>query len=116
MLSDISSSIPSYRTHTSPRDPTVFYWFDRPVDDATTSALQCQDFRASERREDDILIFIRGDFPVTGNVQLKVSASNLPASVSIKAEFRVVKKELNWDDELILNQLPKLANETLKPD
>lgn len=90
----------------SPRDPTRFYWFDRPEYESKRSAFQCEDFRATREFEDKILIWVNGDIPFSGELSLQISATNLPAPVTIIASLSVTERNANWTDDSVLKLLP----------
>lgn len=90
-----------------PRDPTGFYWVDYPDMDATEVALQCEDFRAKEQFASDIWLWAYAAVPTSGEVTVRVTASNLtePIERNFTVEFK--EREASWTDQNVLSLLPK---------
>ncbi|MCW3849618.1 PIN domain-containing protein, partial [Sphingomonas sp. LB-2] len=52
-----------------PRDPTRFYWRERPaISGARTASLECADFRPGREKEVDALVYSVGDIPSRGRL------------------------------------------------
>lgn len=94
-----------------PRDPTKFFWFERPEHGATRSALQCEDYRATRVWEDEIWIWVQDRLPFSGNISLHVSATNLPTPVNIEAKISMSKRSTDWSDEKVLESLPETVRD-----
>ena len=89
-----------------PRDPTQFIWFDRPTYGSKKSALQCEDFRATREFKDEVLLWIENDTPFSGELSLQISATNLPAPITVMAALSVSERKMDWSDEYVLKLLP----------
>lgn len=96
-----------------PRDPTAFYWFKRPEGGATSSALQCQDFRATELFEDDIWIQVNGELPFESVVHMRITATNLPEPKFMQTRITLAEEEVDWSDERVLARLPSFVSDAL---
>jgi len=90
-----------------PRDPTGFYWFDRPKYGAIYSALQCADYRPTRVREADIWIGPTGQLPMISTVTLEVSATNLPTPITKSIAVSMEIRRLNWSDPIVKALLPE---------
>jgi rRNA-processing protein FCF1 len=88
------------------RDPTKFIWFVRPTQGSRSSALQCEDFRATRTFNDEAILLIKESIPFAGVLTLHISATNLPAPVNVVASLAASKRETTWSDESVLNLLP----------
>jgi hypothetical protein len=99
-------NLPSLHEHMRPRDPIAFYWIIRPRLGATHSALQCQEFRATRRFEDEIFVMREGRSPRTVDLRLNVSATNLPAPIELSAKVVIVEKAVGWSDPTVRSILP----------
>jgi hypothetical protein len=89
-----------------PRDPTRFFWFDRPELESKSSARQCEDFRATRLWKDKIILFVISDLPFDGLIKLHIEATNLPVPVNVTAVIRVEEHKANWSDEDVRRLLP----------
>ncbi|MDB5360085.1 MAG: hypothetical protein JWO51_1382 [Rhodospirillales bacterium] len=99
-------NVSSLHDHSQPRDPVEFYWFNRPEIGSKLSSLQCEDFRATRQHGDEIFVVLNGSLPASANVNIQVSATNLPAPVSASAAISIVQRRTDWTDETILTLLP----------
>lgn len=89
-----------------PRDPVVFYWFERPELGKTHSACQCQEFRPTREFADSILVLVPEELPTEFILRLHVEAGNLPAPVNVSTKVVVDEKIVDWSDPLIRALLP----------
>jgi hypothetical protein len=96
-----------------PRDPLAFYWFVRPELGSEHSALQCQDFRATQEYNSDMFVLPASDLPIELGLRLHVSAANLPAPVNITAKLIISEQPTDWSDGVVRNILPKRLCEQL---
>lgn len=85
------------------RDPTAFYWLDRPVAGSSAS-LVSDEFRATWRRSYSIYAAARASDDT--EVTVEVSATNLPSPVSIQATVQIISVEGSWKDPAVLRRLP----------
>jgi hypothetical protein len=97
----------NFNSINKPRDPTKFFWFERPEHGAIRSALQCEDYRATRVWEDEIWIWVQDQLPFWGNISLHISATNLPTPVNIEAKISMSKRSTDWSDEKVLESLPE---------
>jgi hypothetical protein len=105
-MRDVVSAYLGRQSLNKPRDPTGFYWFERPAFGSKHSALQCEDFRATRVRKDEVLLWIEGDVPFSGQLTLQISATNLPAPITVVVALSVSEREMDWSDEYVLKLLP----------
>lgn len=89
-----------------PRDPTGFYWFDRPKFGDPQGAMQCEDFRATRVWEDTFWVVFDQSLPSQGSVHIEISATNMPAPVRLDAAISVCEHAADWSDEAVLSLLP----------
>ena len=78
------------------RNPTNFYWTERPKPGATRATLQCADFHAKRRWEDNLLLLVSDDDKRELWLAMHLSASNLPAPVDEEISIRFVEKQMSW--------------------
>lgn len=107
-----SGAIPSLREPR--RDPTKFYWVDRPTGFAVVSGLHCEDFRASEEFNDTVWVYLNFEPPATAALKIKVSATNLPSPIERTLTLSIESKEFEWTDPQVLWRLPKRVREILE--
>jgi hypothetical protein len=72
------SHIPVLRDSMQPRDPVLFYWYERPESPAKHSALQCEEFRATREYSDSIFVLPFSTVPAMFDLRMHISAANLP--------------------------------------
>jgi hypothetical protein len=102
----------------TPRDPTGFFWQDRPKGSDKAGSLICAEFRARETYETAIYaaLFARG--PGQYRIDLKASATNLTSPVQAEISVEVAEVEMDWSDEAVQALLPddvfELVQEALR--
>lgn len=93
------------------RDPTRFYWLDRPaVGGAIFSRLNCGDFRPGREYSSGLLIRAVGDLPANGRLNVQVSAEHHEA-VEAQREIVFETKMGTWLEPGVQELLPDLAKE-----
>ena len=98
------------------RDPTKFYWQDRPGDwGDSESAIQCKDFRAKETREKTLWLRLEGETDSEGIVAFKVSATNMREPLVVTRRVSFVEIDTSWEDPRFHHRLPVPLDELL-PD
>jgi hypothetical protein len=95
-------------------DPVKFRWYDRPGISGTSSAMQCEDFRATRKDWDNALVLITGDIPFSTLLKMQVSAQNSPAPVDLNAKIIVEEREVEWLDDVVLDLLPEEIATSIK--
>jgi hypothetical protein len=96
-----------------PRDPTGFYWQDRPAAASRHASLICQEFRAHEYFDDSYWLTPDGGL-ATDQIVVEISATNLPAPVRIEASLKVSEVAVKWTDPDLLALLPTWIADELK--
>ncbi|WP_207459779.1 PIN domain-containing protein [Azospirillum sp. SYSU D00513] len=96
-----------------PRDPTKFYWQDRPKASTRSGSLICAEFRAMRTWRDSFFL-IPEKKPFSGPVTLTLSATNLPAPYEAKANIKLQEKLMNWTDAEVLSRIDPWIHEHLK--
>lgn len=96
------------------RDPTKFYWQDRIKYGDQKGAVQCEEFRATERRNSAVWIVGHNGSDNEGEINLKISGSNLAKPISLTARLSMQDTEMKWTDERILKRLPDPLDEILR--
>lgn len=93
-----------------PRDPTGFYWVERPGYQSTRGVYGCEEFRAKRRNEDVIWLWPRGTQPVDGKLIVDIHGSNLGEPLELELPLAFADREAAWDDEAVIAALdPPLA-------
>jgi len=93
-----------------PRDPTGFYWVERPSYDSTRGVYRCEEFRAKRRNDDVIWLWPRGDPPVDGKLIVDIHGSNLGKPVPLELPLAFSDRAAEWNDDVVLASLdPTLA-------
>lgn len=88
-----------------PRDPTGFYWIERPGYDSKRGVHGCEEFRAKRRYEDVIWLWPRGNPPVDGTLRVDIHGSNLPAPLELELPLAFADREAGWDDDAVIAAL-----------
>jgi PIN domain len=94
-------NIPTLQDHMKPRDPIVFYWFERPKLGSKHSARQCQEFRATREYRDSIFVRAFDDLPAKLVLRMHISAANLPSPVNITAKLVIAEQAVEWSDPIV---------------
>ncbi len=97
-----------------PRDPTRFYWEKRPKFGDHKSALQCEDFRATEVWHDEAWVCAYSEIPLAGTIGIKISASNLREPLSLCSNFELSEVETTWQDDRVHSRLPKELSKIIR--
>lgn len=99
-------------SRSEPRDPTGFYWQDRPTAEEQCASLLCAEFRAKEDYANDFGVLLLADLPYEGELQFTLSASNMQESVRRVVPFRVAEAPAAWTDADVLGLFkPWIADE-----
>ena len=96
------------------RDPTKFYWVDRPSAGAVVSGLHCEDFRAAEVFEDTVWLYLNLEPSATSELMVKISATNLPSPIEKTLTLSIESKEFEWTDPQVLWRLPEGVREIVE--
>ncbi len=88
-----------------PRDPTSFYWQDRPSPDDPYASLLCHEFRARESYEGCFWLYLHETLPYAGTIVISASATNLSAPVNLEAQLNVFEESASWTDADVLAEL-----------
>ncbi len=95
---------------TTPRDPTGFYWINRPGRESDRGVYECKEFRAKRRHDDEIWLWPFDSPPAVGNLTVDVHGTNLSEPLKLELPLDFVDREVHWDDEHLLGALePDLA-------
>lgn len=98
-----------------PRDPTGFFWQDRPSGEAQTASLICAEFRATRERYSGFWLFpMKDELPFEGDVRLEVTAANLAAPIKACARVRLEQEVARWVDDDVLALLEDWIVERLR--
>ena len=84
--------------HDHQRDPAGFYWIERPQFGASYSALQCEDFRPTRIWRGQATVWVRDTLPCDCSANIEISATNLPAPLTLTANIKVHERRMSWDD------------------
>lgn len=87
------------------RDPTGFYWEDRPGVLDHSGALRCEKFRAKAEFKRSIWIYPWGEQCETAALELEVHASNLSEPIFARAQLSTIEVEVEWSDPRVLNRV-----------
>ncbi len=96
----------------SRRDPTGFYWQDRPKIGEKMASLVCEEFRAKEEYSNCFYLF--GREQQEGDVSIKISAKNLAEPMIAKTAFRNTTRHVSWHDPFVLRRLPVWISEIIE--
>ena len=93
-----------------PRDPTGFYWVDRPGYGSQRGVYRCEEFRAKRRKDDAIWLWAHDNAPAEGELTVDVHGSNLGEPLLLKLPLAFVERAAEWDDAAVIAALdPQLA-------
>ncbi len=93
-----------------PRDPTGFYWVERPGYDSTRGLYRCEEFRPKRRNDDVIWLWPRGNPPLNGKLVVDIHGSNLSEPLLLKLPLAFADRAADWGDEDVVAALdPSLA-------
>ncbi len=98
------------------KDPTGFYWQKNPKYGSQNCSEICQEFRATEIYENESWICLWDDKNTRGELDIKITASNLGQPICIVSEFELKEYETDWLDERVLRRLPKELSEILRKE
>ena len=98
-----------------PRDPTGYYWLDRP-EGGEHAALTCDEFRPGKAFEDQIWIASPEFDPFEGLFSITVDASNLSETVALTATVRVERGAPEWTEPRVLARLPAWIADLIEKD
>lgn len=87
-----------------PRDPTGFYWADRPEVGDKAASLMCEDYHP-RRSWDDSALIVTNEVTFVGALRFHVIASNLPEPINATLAVRLIEREATWDDPAIVEML-----------
>lgn len=94
-----------------PRDPTGFYWTDRPSHDSRHGSFECAEFRA--KRGKDEVIWLRPVElpPIEGRLTIDIHGSNLSEPLPLELLLRFEERSASWHDNAVVDLLdPWLAD------
>lgn len=105
---------PSLRHIQASRDPTGFYWQNRPSQNKTQNrgTLICAEFRAGRVWRDSIFVYPYRS-PYLGSATISVGATNTRATIEQTTELRQVVLDTTWRDADILERLPAWVSEII---
>lgn len=101
----ISAALPRLSRLNEPRDPTGFFWQDRPEGKGERASLICAEFRARRSWPDSFFIYPMGPTPFEGRARVFGGATNLPAPVQAEATVRLTREPASWSDSDVLTRL-----------
>lgn len=84
------------------RDPTGFYWFDRPMA-ASTGVLTCEEFRPSQS---ELLSVFAGLRERSGHLTVEVHARNLAAPIRLPTVVSASTVQTDWSHPSVVARLP----------
>lgn len=93
------------------RDPTGFYWLNRPDAGDRNAALICEEFRATQRFVKSF--YLIGPEPCEGELHLEASATNLASPVAISTQVIIAPCPGSWSDQAVLRRLPDWMAEVI---
>lgn len=88
-----------------PRDPTGFYWVERPGYDSTRGVYRCEDFRSKRRNDDVIWLWPRGNPPVDGKLVVDIHSSSLGEPLLLELPLAFADRAAEWGDEAVVAAL-----------
>jgi hypothetical protein len=88
-----------------PRDPTGFYWEDRPAAIDHRGSLRCEQFRAKASWRKTIWIYPWGEDLQSASLSLEAHAANLSDPVSAEVRLSAVSVEVDWTDPRVATRL-----------
>lgn len=103
---DVSRQIRYLATsQAQPRDPTGFYWIERPGFDSTRGVYGCEEFRAKRRDEDMIWLWPRGNSPAQGKLSVDIHGSNLGEPLKLDLPLAFADRGAGWNDAAVIAAL-----------
>lgn len=106
-LSDLNWLPPVHRGREEPRDPTGFYWQDRPQFDGRSASVICEEFRPQQEFEDHYWVRLLGMDSLSGSIEVKATATNLSHPVEVQVGLKFVGRDMTWKSPEVLALLPK---------
>jgi hypothetical protein len=91
---------------TKPRDPTAFFWQDRPDGRGINASLICEEFRAQQIWDGAYWLGVTKE-TVVAPLTIDLSATNLPMPVSAQAVLKIRDVEADWTNPRVLEMLPR---------
>ena len=107
---------PSARTQSilsEPRDPTSFYWIDRPGENAGGS-LVCEEFRPSRTWSDTFWVLGAEGAVFAGSISLELEATNLPVPIGLNTRVITEERRADWAEVAVLARFPNWMAEILR--
>ena len=95
-----------------PRDPTGFYWLQRP-ERRSEAALTCDELRPGKEFTDQIWIVSPEFEPFEGYFDLSIDASNMSEGIQFRIPIQVNRREAEWTDSAVLSRLPDWISEII---
>lgn len=96
------------------KDPTGFYWQKFPEHESHDCSEICKEFRATEVYENETWICLWGKDNSKGELEIKITASNLRQPLNLISQIEVKECKVNWLDDRVLRSLPIELVEILK--
>jgi len=106
------ASLSNFRTPPN-RDPTRFYWLDRPRVGEPLAALSCADFRPERIAGRNIWIYSLEEHPAPARLTVQVSAEHHAALVYV-TEVHTTVDYPEWRDEMVLHLLPECVADAIR--
>jgi PIN domain len=82
----------------APRDPTKFYWQQRPDHESAVASVICSEFRPARLKSDSYRLYLPTKAPYEGPVALEIDATNMAEPVKLKAILHLVEEDARWAD------------------
>ena len=96
-----------------PRDPTGFYWIERPGHHSMRGVFGCDEFRAKRRNEDVIWLWPRGNPPGEGELRVDIHGSSLSEPLNLRLPLAFADHEAGWGEEAVVALLDPPVAELL---
>lgn len=96
-----------------PRDPTGFYWIERPHYQSTRGLFGCDEFRAKRRNEDVIWLRPGGNPPSEGELRVDIHGSNLSEPLNLHLPLAFADRVAAWGEDAVVALLDPPVAELL---
>lgn len=103
-------SLPPAQTR---RDPTGWFWVDRPKWDGGPATFECAELRAGRERL-DVVRMLPEPAPSEAKLTIDVHASNLSAPILLEQTFRFRDRPAGWCDHLVQDLLEPWLGEAIR--
>lgn len=101
-----------YNTYQEVRDPTKFYWLDRPKAELT-GVMTCEEFRPARTKASAVYVFTKEG---QGELEVEVHGKNLAAPISIRTKIILEAGEADWNHPAVLARVPDWMVEVISSE